>query len=72
MFPDAKIVLTVRSNVSKWWRSTRKTLYKPMSRWFPIVSRLLTAPAESQNQLFMWERQLLWEGIYQGKFLIEV
>ena len=72
MFPDAKIVLTVRANVSKWWRSTRKTLYKPNSRWFPIVSRILTAPAQNQNSLFMWERQLLWEGIYQGKFLDEV
>ena len=72
MFPDAKIVLTVRSNVSKWWRSTRKTLYKPSSRWFPLVSRLLTAPDAGQNELFMWERQLLWEGLYQGNFLDEV
>ena len=67
-YPNAKIVLTVRDDPVKWWHSTRRTLYKPSDRWLPFISRLLS-PEAQQQKLFMWERQLLWDGIYQGRFL---
>ena len=63
-------MLTVRDDPIKWWHSTRRTLYKPSDRWLPFISRVLSTEGE-QQELFMWERQLLWEGIYQGRFLEE-
>lgn len=64
MYPDAKVVLTVR-DAAKWYRSAKETIY-PMSHSFPRWSLFINQGLRVFHQMI---EEIVWQGTFEGKFL---
>lgn len=72
LYPEAKVILTVRSPES-WYKSSYNTLYshnRPLLHRKMILSALGLLNPEFKNVLQAWEitEQMEWQGLFQSRF----
>jgi hypothetical protein len=63
------VLITRRENVSKWQVSTHNSILHLPVPFVPLMSRALGSGQEFMIHLLHWERGLLWDGIFMGRFL---
>lgn len=71
IYPDAKVILTVRDSDS-WYKSTMATIYSFSPSIFTKLKLLLTSPFVSKSaqliRIVKMNNATLWQGLFKGKF----